>query len=49
MGHQGGKGTIAKLITEFLGLDYLDSGAMYRALALFADLHGIKNRGRQKV
>ena len=34
-----GKGTIAKIISKSLGFKYLDSGAMYRALALFADLN----------
>ncbi len=29
-----GKGTIAKLVAQKLGFDYLDSGAIYRALAL---------------
>ena len=37
-----GKGTVAKIISSRLGIQYLDSGAMYRALALFADLKGIK-------
>ena len=36
-----GKGTVAKILEESLGYNYLDSGAMYRALALFADLHGV--------
>tara|TARA_B100001123_G_scaffold230651_1_gene259257 strand:- start:15362 stop:16027 length:666 start_codon:yes stop_codon:yes gene_type:complete len=36
-----GKGTVAKILAESLGYNYLDSGAMYRALALFADLHGV--------
>ena len=40
-----GKGTIAKILAESLGFNYLDSGAMYRALALFADLHGITANG----
>ena len=37
-----GKGTIARITSESVGFNYLDSGAMYRALALFADLHGIQ-------
>ena len=41
----GGKGTRAKILAESLGFNYLDSGAMYRALALFADLHGITANG----
>ena len=40
-----GKGTLAKILAESLGFNYLDSGAMYRALALFADLHGITANG----
>ena len=40
-----GKVTIAKILAESLGFNYLDSGAMYRALALFADLHGITANG----
>lgn len=36
-----GKGTVAKILAESFGYNYLDSGAMYRALALFADLHGV--------
>lgn len=31
-----GKGTVAKIIAKKLGLAYLDSGAIYRALALMA-------------
>ena len=29
-----GKSTIAKLIAKELGIDYIDTGAMYRAIAL---------------
>ncbi len=32
-----GKGTIAKLLSKKLNLNYLDTGAMYRALALYLD------------
>jgi cytidylate kinase len=36
-GHSsGGKGTFARAIAEKLGLTYVDSGAMYRAVALYA-------------
>ena len=31
-----GKSTIAKIIAKRLGLPYLDTGAMYRAMALCA-------------
>ena len=37
-----GKGTVAKIISKKLNINYLDSGAMYRALALYADMHNIK-------
>lgn len=45
-GHSsGGKSTFAKAIAEKLGLTYVDSGAMYRAVALYALETGlIKNR-----
>ncbi|WP_367339983.1 (d)CMP kinase [Aminivibrio sp.] len=36
-----GKSTIAKLVAGFLGIPYLDTGALYRALALFLDARGI--------
>ena len=34
-----GKSTVAKAVAIRLGLDYLDTGAMYRSVA-FADLRG---------
>ncbi|MEC7925530.1 MAG: (d)CMP kinase [Thermodesulfobacteriota bacterium] len=37
-----GKGTVARALSYKLGFSYLDSGAMYRALALYADLKNIK-------
>ncbi len=37
-----GKGTVARAVSYKLGFSYLDSGAMYRALALYADLKNIK-------
>ncbi len=37
-----GKTTVAKALAERLGFDYLDTGAMYRAVALF--LSGLKVR-----
>ena len=37
-----GKGTVARAVSYKLGFSYLDSGAMYRALALYADLKSIK-------
>jgi len=37
-----GKGTVARAVSYKLGFNYLDSGAMYRALALYAGLKNIK-------
>jgi CMP/dCMP kinase len=36
-----GKGTLAQKLAQHLGWHYLDSGAMYRILALVADKYGI--------
>lgn len=36
-----GKSTVAKLLAKELGLSYLDTGAMYRALALKAQRNGL--------
>ena len=36
-----GKGTVAQLVAAQLGFHYLDSGALYRLLALAAQQHGI--------
>ena len=36
-----GKSTTARLLAERLGLTYLDTGAMYRAVALFAMRRGV--------
>ena len=35
-----GKTTVAKLLSEKLGIEHVDTGAMYRAFALFAMKHG---------
>ena len=42
-----GKGTVAKMVAEKMGYAYVDSGAMYRAVALFAraDGHSWDNEG----
>ena len=41
-GHSsGGKSSFAKAIAEKLGLTYVDSGAMYRAVALYALENGL--------
>ena len=44
-----GKGTVAKIISKKLNINYLDSGAMYRALALYADMHNIKENDLNKL
>jgi len=36
-----GKGTVAMLVAQELGFNYLDSGALYRVLALAAQRHGV--------
>lgn len=36
-----GKGTVAALVAEALGMDYLDSGALYRLTALAAHQHDV--------
>jgi 3-phosphoshikimate 1-carboxyvinyltransferase len=36
-----GKGTVAMLVAQELGFNYLDSGALYRVLALAAQKHGV--------
>jgi cytidylate kinase len=36
-----GKGTVASLVAEQLGFHYLDSGALYRLVALASEKHGI--------
>ncbi|MBL8047652.1 MAG: (d)CMP kinase [Chthonomonas sp.] len=36
-----GKSTVAKILAERLDLRYLDTGAMYRAVALLATRHGL--------
>lgn len=36
-----GKSTIAKRVAAILGIPYLDTGAMYRALAVAAKRHGV--------
>ncbi len=36
-----GKSTVAKQIADYLGYVYVDSGAMYRAVTLYAMQHGI--------
>ena len=44
-----GKSTIAKIIAKRLGLPYLDTGAMYRAMALCARGEGVSLTDAEKV
>lgn len=44
-----GKSTVARAVASRLRLDYLDSGAMYRAVAFAAICHGIDPEDRQAV
>lgn len=44
-----GKSTLAKELAKALGILYVDSGAMYRAITLFCIRHGIHPDRRQDV
>lgn len=44
-----GKSTIAKLVAKKLGYIYVDTGSMYRAMALFCIRNGIKADEEEKV
>ncbi|MDE7209934.1 MAG: (d)CMP kinase, partial [Lachnospiraceae bacterium] len=44
-----GKSTIAKMAAERLGFVYVDTGAMYRALALYFVRLGIKPEEKEKI
>lgn len=44
-----GKSTIAKLVAQKLGLTFLDTGAMYRAIGLHLDLKGISSEEVDKI
>ncbi len=44
-----GKSTMAKNLSKKLGIMYLDTGAMYRALALKAIRLGMNTRDREKI
>ena len=44
-----GKSTIAKIIAKRLGLPYLDTGAMYRAMALCAIQEGVSLTDAERV
>ena len=45
-----GKSTIAKLVAKEKGYIYVDTGAMYRAMALYLLNHGVngENQGRDR-
>ena len=47
-----GKTTVSKRLAEYLGFDYLDTGAMYRAIALFLherNIHGSDEKEIDRV
>lgn len=44
-----GKSTIAKIVAKRLGIIYLDTGAMYRTVALKAIRDGVDVRNREKL
>lgn len=44
-----GKGTVSRLLAARLGWNYLDSGALYRILALAATRHGVDLNDEPKV
>jgi len=44
-----GKSTVARRLAEHLGLDYLDTGAMYRAVTFAALRHGIDPADADRV
>ncbi|MGN1314161.1 MAG: (d)CMP kinase [Lachnospiraceae bacterium] len=44
-----GKSTIAKMIAEQMGFIYVDTGAMYRAMALYLLRNGIRPQEKEKI
>ena len=44
-----GKGTIARILSDRLDLNYLDSGAIYRVIALFLNRNHIPNDEEQLI
>ncbi len=44
-----GKSTIAKLVAKRLGFIYVDTGAMYRAIALYFIRHGVEAEDVEKI
>lgn len=49
-GHSScGKSTLAKDLAKILGYTYVDSGAMYRGIALFCLNHGLIENGKPRI
>lgn len=44
-----GKSTIAKALAKYAGYTYVDTGAMYRAVALYAQRIGVANRESREI
>ncbi len=44
-----GKTTVAKTLAKRLGFDYLDTGAMYRAVALFLNERGVSESDNESI
>jgi len=44
-----GKGTLCKLLADRLGFHLLDSGALYRLVALAAEHHGVSTENELAV
>lgn len=44
-----GKSTVSRILAKKLGILYLDTGAMYRAVALMADRTGVKPGDRERL
>ena len=44
-----GKGTIARILSDRLQLNYLDSGAIYRVIALFLNRNDIPDYDEQLI
>ncbi|HEY7535490.1 MAG TPA: (d)CMP kinase [Thermodesulfobacteriota bacterium] len=44
-----GKGTVARAVAKRLGFSYLDTGAMYRAIAFLAQKEGVNINDEKKV
>ena len=49
-GHSScGKSTMAKDLAQKIGYVYIDTGAMYRAVTLYAMRHGLISEGKVKA